>query len=148
MSDGTSTGMQTEWLVEPPARARVIDTGAARWWLEGDGVVGNQSYVRLVTAEHLRTGFRAAAELGGGRKVALVSETGPMSETTREARDLLAGDEAAAVFCALAVLVRSPVARTIMSFFVRFSSPPFPVRVFTDPDEARAWARQQAGARG
>jgi hypothetical protein len=148
VGDGSSAPARDDWLVAPPADARVIDTGGARWWLDGDGVVHNQSYVRVVTPDHLRAGFRAAAEFGAGKKVALVAESGPLSETSREARDLLASEEAAAVFCAIAVLVRSPVARTIMNFFVRFSSPPFPVRMFTAPNEARAWAREQVRAFG
>ncbi|MFO0554007.1 MAG: hypothetical protein U0271_36845 [Polyangiaceae bacterium] len=139
MDEGTS-GM---WLVSPPPGARIIDTGAARWWLEGPYVC-NQSYVELVTADHLRAGFRAAQELSGGRRVPLVAESGPLSGANREARDLLAGPEAAAVFSAMGVLVRSPVARTIMNLFVRLQSPPFPLRVFTDPTAARDWARQRA----
>ena len=59
---------------------------------------------------------------------------------------MLAGPEAAETYLAMAVLVRSPVARVIMNFFARFSAPPFPVRVFTDVDEARAWAAAQVRA--
>lgn len=135
-------GVET-WLVVPPGGARVVDSGAARWWAEGNGVVCNQSYLRLVTPEHLRAGFAVVRELSNGSKIALVAESGPLSETTREARRLLAGPEAAAIFSAMAVVVRSPVARTIMSFFVRFSTPPFPVKVFTSAEEARAWAATQ-----
>lgn len=131
------------WLLCPPTGAHIVDSGAARWWAEAGGLVCNQSYVRHVTVEHLRAGFQAARALADGRRVALVAESGPLSETTREARQELAGAEAASVFCAMAVLVRSPVARTIMNFFVRFSSPPFPVRVFSTASDARAWAARQ-----
>lgn len=131
-------------LLEPPSGADVRDSGAALWWWCGDGIVCNQAYERRVTTEHLRAGFAICRELGGGEPVVLVSEAGPLGETTREARDLLAGPEAAAIYRAMAVVVRSPVARAIMSFFVRFSSPPFPVRVFNDVQEALDWARDQA----
>ena len=140
-------GHGESWLVVPPPGARVVDTGAARWWSEGEGLVCNQSYVATVTAEHLRAGFRVAREMGEGRKVALVAESGPLSQATRESRVVLAGPESAAVFAAMAVVVRSPVARAIMNFFVRLSSPPFPLRMFTSPDDARAWARSELAAR-
>jgi hypothetical protein len=41
----------------------------------------------------------------------------------------------------MAVVARSPVARTLMKFFTRLSSPPFPVAVFATANEARGWAR-------
>jgi len=129
------------WLLVPPEGARIIDTGAARWWID-DGIVFNQSSVAgSVTAGHIRAGFEATKQLSGGRRCPLVAEAGPLADSTREARDLLAGPEAAAVYCAMGVLVNSPVARTIMNLFVRISSPPFEVRVFTSADEARDWAR-------
>lgn len=136
-------GHGDRWLVVPPPGARVVDTGAARWWSEGGGLVCNQSYVATVTAEHLRSGFQVAREMGEGEKVVLVAESGPLSQATRESRALLAGPESAAVFAAMAVVVRSPVARAIMNFFVRLSSPPFPLRMFTSADDARAWARAE-----
>jgi hypothetical protein len=130
------------WLLVPPEGARIIDTGAARWWIE-DGVIFNQSYIAgSVTGDHIRAGFAASRELGGGRRRPLLAEAGPLADSTREARDLLAGPEAAAVFSGMGVLVDSPVARTIMNLFIRVSSPPFEVRMFTSADEARAWARK------
>lgn len=132
------------FVLVPPEGARVIDTGAARWWSEG-AYLCNQSYVDgRVTVEHLRAGFEAARELSGGARVPLIAEAGPMTGATRDARDALAGPEAAARFRAMAVIVGSPVTRTLMNLFVRLSSPPFPVRMFSDPTEARAWASEQA----
>ncbi len=129
------------WLLRPPLGATLIDTGAARWWIEPSGVVCNQSYIDgAVTVDHLRAGFQATLELTGGKRAPLAAEAGPLSSTTREARDLLAGDEACAVYTAMAVVVASPVARTIMNFFVRFSKPRLPVRVFTSADQALDWA--------
>ncbi|MFO0713038.1 MAG: hypothetical protein U0353_24500 [Sandaracinus sp.] len=138
------------FVLAPPEGARIIDTGAARWWSEGDWVC-NQSYVEGVTAEQIRAGMRAALELSGGRKVPLLAESGPMSRSTREAREVLAGPEAAAVFSAFGFVVRSPVARTIISLFVRISGPSVPVKMFGDADSARAWARawtEERRARG
>lgn len=138
----TNSPYEHRWLLHPPPGARLIDTGAARWWVDPCGVVCNQSYIDgVVTAEHLRAGFRAALELTGGGRAPLAAEAGPLSSATREARDLLAGPETAAVFTAMAVVVTSPVARTVMNFFVRFSKPSVPVRVFTAPDQALDWAR-------
>jgi hypothetical protein len=140
MDHSSATGAALAHLLRPAAGARVIDTGAARWWLDPSGVVCNHSYADHVSAQHIRDGLRAAVELSGGRRIPLVAEAGPFGGSDREARDLLAGPEAAAVYTAMAVVVRSPVARTLMNFFVRFARPPFPVQVFTSPSEAIAWA--------
>ena len=130
-------------LLTPPSGVDPTDSGAALWWRHADGIVCNRSYAARVTPEHLRKGFAISRELGHGRKVVLVSEAGPLAGTSREARDLLAGPEACATYLAMAVLVRSPVARTIMNFFMRFSSPPFEVRIFTHPPDAIAWAEER-----
>lgn len=131
------------WLLVPPEGARIIDTGAARWWIE-DGVVCSQTYFPgSVNEEQVRAGFEATRQLGGGRPCPLLAEAGPQSNgSTREARDLLAGSEAAAVYRGMGVMVNSPVARTLMNLFVRVSPPPFAVRMFTSVDEARAWAKK------
>jgi hypothetical protein len=129
------------WLLVPPEGAHIVDTGVAQWWIE-DGVVCTRNYTAgTVTADHVRAGFAAAKQLSGGRRCPMVAETGRLDGSTREARDALAGKEAAAVYLGMAVLVDSPVARTLMNLFVRVSPPPFEVRVFTAADEARAWAR-------
>jgi hypothetical protein len=135
-----SASVARAFLLHPPAGARIIDTGAARWWLDPSGVVCNHSYADHVTSQNIRDGLRAALELSGGRRAPLVAEAGPLGGSDREARDLLVGPEATAAYSAMAVVVRSPVARTLMNFFVRFSKPPFPVQVFTSPSEALAWA--------
>jgi len=135
-------GDRSDWLLVPPVGAAIVDSGGARWWFE-DGVLFNQSYIAgAVTGEHIRAGFAAARSLTGGRRAPLLAEAGPLQESTREARDLLASAEAAEIYTVMGVLVRSVVARTIMNLFVRLASPPFEVRVFSDAASARAWALQ------
>jgi len=130
------------WLLVPPPGARIIDTGAARWWIE-DGIVCSQTYLPgSVTVEQVRAGFEAARQLGGGQRCPLLAEAGAQANgSTRDARDLLAGPEGAAAYRGMGVMVGSPVARTLMNLFIRISPPPFEVRVFTSADAARTWAK-------
>lgn len=129
------------WLLRPPAGTRVVESAVSRWWLEDGVVCSQQSGREPITADVIRAGFRTALSLTGGRCAPLLAEGRNSSASTREARDLMSSEEAAAVYCAMGVLVGSPVARTLMNFFMRFSSPPYPVRCFSSPEEARAWAR-------
>lgn len=138
MSDGRRA---YEWSLVPGEGAEVIDTGVARWWIEG-GVLCSQNYAdTTITADHVRAGFAAAVRLSGARAAPLIAEGAHQTLATHEARALLAGPEAAAHYTAMAVVARSPVARTLMKFFTRLSSPPFPVAVCATADEARGWAR-------
>ena len=132
-----------KWALRPPSGAEIIDTGAARWWAEGPRTVCNQSYTTKVTPDNLRAGFQACGDLSEDLPIVLIAESGPLAETTREARLLLAGSEAAAVYGAMAVVVSSPVAAVIMRFFVRFARPPFTVQVFSSAEAARGWAAEE-----
>ena len=131
------------WSLTPPTDAEVIDTGAARWWLDGFRIICNQSYTRKVTPENLRAGLETCRALSPDLPIVLIADSGPLAETTHEARKLLASAEAAQVYGAMAVLVRNPVAAVVMNFFARIMRPPFTVSVFRSPDAARAWAAAQ-----
>lgn len=43
---------------------------------------------------------------------------------------------------AVAVVTDSQVMRVLVNFFLRFSKPPYPVRIFRDLDEAVDWAKR------
>lgn len=143
----TDTGRAYAWSLVPGEGAEVIDTGVARWWIE-EGVLCSQNYAdATITADHVRAGFAAAVRLSGARAAPLIAEGAHQTLATHEARALLAGAEAVAHYTAMAVVARSPVARTLMKFFTRLSSPPFPVAVFATADEARGWARGHRSTR-
>jgi len=129
------------YFPQPTPGTRVIETGGARWWRKGD-LIFNQAYAELVTGDHIRDGPRCSLELAAGRRIPTVSEAGPLSGATREARELLAGP-AGAEALAIAVLVASPVARVVINVFMRLMSPRIPVRLFGDVAAARAWALEQ-----
>lgn len=44
-----------------------------------------------------------------------------------------------AVTTQVALVAKSPVERMIANFFLGLNKPQVPVRMFTDPDKARAW---------
>jgi hypothetical protein len=56
-----------------------------------------------------------------------------------------AGPEAAAVTSKLAMLVGSPVSRMLVNVLIGLWKPPYPTRLFTDEDEARAWLLEDHG---
>jgi hypothetical protein len=132
-------------LPPPEPGARVLDTGLVRFWRGSDGVIYDETYMEgRVEGEHMRKGLDAIAELGGGRPHPLLACADRMGSASKEARDLLAGPEAAKLISAMAVIVTSPVARLVLNFFMRVSAPPYPLRLFATLPEAQAWARTYA----
>lgn len=129
--------------MEPEPGARVLDTGAARFWLGEDGVMYNQALVDgEVGRRDLERGFAAILELTGGQPAVLVAEAGSMSSTTHEAREYMASPEAGRAIAAMAVVVTSPVARVIMKLFLAWAPPPYSAKLFASVDAAREWARE------
>ena len=139
---------ETTWPfgMEPPPGVTVIDTRAARFWRDDDGIVYNQNLVDgVVGQQELSRGLAAVRELTGGHPAVLIAYGGSMSAATREAREYMAGPEADATIAAMGVIVTSPVVRVIMTFFLRWSSPPYETRLHASIDEARLWARGLVG---
>jgi hypothetical protein len=112
-----------------------------------DGVLYDDTYmVGRVEGEHMRKGLDAIRELTRGRRAPLVAVANRMGSASREARDLLAGPEAAQMISGMAVVVTSPVVRAVLRFFMLVSSPSYPVALFATIDEARRWARARVAS--
>jgi hypothetical protein len=80
-------------------------------------------------------------KLGSGVRRPLVADIRGSRSVTREARAYLAGDAMAEVASKIALVVGSSLSRAIGSFWLTFSRPRMPVKVFTSPEEALVWAR-------
>ena len=61
-----------------------------------------------------------------------------VKEVTREARSYFS-QEAGDDLTAIAVLVNNPVTRMMVNFFMKFNQPKYPIRFFTNSDEAIVW---------
>ena len=61
-----------------------------------------------------------------------------IKSTTREAREYSTG---AKYTPAVALLIASPISRILGNFFINYSQPPYPTRLFTSEDEALDWLK-------
>ncbi len=93
------------------------------------------------TLDEAREVVAAVAKIGKGKKRPVLADARGVNSATREARRYYAGEEAAKVAGAAAVLVGSPISRMIASFFVSINRPDFPVRLFTSESEAMEWLK-------
>jgi hypothetical protein len=65
-----------------------------------------------------------------------------MRSATREARQLAAGEDIAAITSRMAILVGNPVTGLLGNFFLKVTSPKYPTRLFNDEAPARAWLQE------
>lgn len=121
----------------------VIVTPIERIWLGQDGILravlnpGAHS-----TIEHARTAVAAFQKLGAGKKRPLLVDLREVGSVTREAREYFAGEASEPLVHACALLVKSAVSRIIGNFFIGLNrSKFFPVKLFTDEEEAVEWLR-------
>ena len=112
------------------------------------GYIGEDGIARVVflpnavvTLEAAKEHFAACVESAQGRRVPVLGHVEGIKSVDREARQYFAGEEASRVTRASAILVGSPVARVVGSFFVGLNKPSFPVRLFTSESEAIEWLK-------
>ena len=115
---------------------------AARLWLGDDGIVriiwgpGAE-----VTLEDARESMAAYLKINEGRKRPLLVDTKTMKSLARGARQFYAGEEAAQVASAVALIVDTPVSKVLGNFYLGISNPLLPTRLFTSEDEALQWLK-------
>lgn len=84
--------------------------------------------------------LRAQRELSPRFALVLVDARGVVS-MTRKALGTAAHEHEQDSTAAVALLVNNPVSVMLANFFIRYSRPPFPARLFREPDAARIWLR-------
>jgi hypothetical protein len=111
-------------------------------WLDKSGIL----YVREApgtetTLDDAKDLVVVMRKLAGGVRRPMVANISESKSVTRDARAYLAGDEMFATVNAIALVVGSPLARALGSFYITFNRPKFSVRLFGSEAEAMAWAK-------
>lgn len=93
-----------------------------------------------IDRDEAEASVHAARQLSNQPRPALV-DLSNLKGMTREARVYYAGPETAKGRSALALLIKSPVARVFGNFFMGLNKTTVPTRLFTSEPEAIAWLR-------
>ncbi len=135
-------------LARPPPDAELlarmrIETNAQILWLGDDWILHSRAIpgaeMQLADAQEMIHKLIAAS--GGIRRPGCIDLTG-LKSISRDARNYYAGPEPAVVECAVALVVRSPMARAIGNFFLGLNATTVPARLFTSEPPALEWLRQ------
>jgi hypothetical protein len=114
----------------------------ARLWLGEDGIVRIIHVSGAeVTLEDARETMAAYLKLNQGKRCPLFVDTKTMKSMSRETRKYYAGEEAAKVASAAAIIVGTPVSRVLGNFYLGLSNPHLPSRLFSSEEEALEWLK-------
>ena len=112
------------------------------FWDSKNEIVWCEVFADLLLEDQARENIdaqeRLCASMNKEQSRVLVDMT-ELTKTSKEVRDYFANERTAAVQCATALLIRSPVSRVIGTFFMGLNKPISPTRLFTDPQEAIQW---------
>jgi hypothetical protein len=106
-----------------------------------DGILFGEYLVDKVDLEGatLATNFRK--EITQNEAYPAFVDVSLVKEVSREARSFFA-QEAGEDLKAIAVVVRNPVTRMMVNFFMKFNQPGYPIKFFTKDQEALEWLQQ------
>jgi hypothetical protein len=114
----------------------------AKLWMGDDGIV---RIIHIpgaeVTLEDAQETMAAYLKLNNGKRRPLFIDTKTMKSMTRETRQYYAGEEAAKVASAAAIVVGTPVSRVLGNFYIGLSNPRLPSRLFSSENEALEWLK-------
>lgn len=83
--------------------------------------------------------LEAINTLAKGKRVPVLVDIRQSKGVSQKCRAYFAGDEAAQIQSACALLIESPLSKLIGNFFIGFNKTKFPTKLFTDESSARAW---------
>lgn len=129
----------------PPKNARLIEWPTSTMWFDVDGILYSvpkpnapQPQTRQESMEQMEL-FR---KIIGGKKTCMITKTSNASRPPKkEDRDWIA-KELESVVKAMAIVSASPLSRMVANLFFGFKPPTYPVKFFSNENDAREWIKQ------
>ena len=131
-------------LLEIPKEEKVYDLPSSTVWFDGSGILYSVSkpQSRERTIEEIHDETQKLRDIIGNRKVCIIVESAGRNQVIpKEQRDAIA-EEMKSVTRALAIISPSPLSRMVANLFFSFRPPLYPMKLFSQPEEAREWIAQ------
>ena len=125
--------------LQPPKDAKVIKTRSGVTWLNEDKIIISRMNkgVKIQLAEAKKE-VKCVADISGDSRLPLLVDMRPVKEISGEARAYFSGAE---TYCALALLVDSPLSMLIANFFIGLNKTRMPTKLFTNETAAIKWLK-------
>jgi len=132
---------QQSLKMEPPKSAEVFDTPNSKYWFEGGILFVIAKKGPELSLENQKQQTEDFLKKLGGKKVCAVMDVTNTSPSSRETRDYNT-KILPTMFNAIAFVSKKPVGRMIAHLFLGFNPMQFPVKMFADEQDAKAWIKQ------
>ena len=116
------------------AKFRVYRTSAGYIRLDYPVAAGRSG--AAITGQDACEVLQAIGSLANGRPTPVLVDARTVPSASREARQAFADST---VPSRVAVLIESPLTRTLANFYIAVSDPSVPTRMFTDLDDTHRW---------
>lgn len=127
--------------LQPPTAHKVFEIPLSTMWFDEDGIFNSVTKKdAALTKEALMVTFDFIQKNASGKKICWLGDVTNASLPTTEARDY-AGEETPKFIKALALITNSELSRMIANVFLVLKKPPYPTRLFTNVQDARAWLK-------
>ncbi len=129
---------------QPPLNSRVIPIAIGRVWKDEFGFcrirLEADTDKQMGVPEVIEMGIAAYEICGGEKHKHLIDARGVYGAVLPGAREeIRSNGKLNACRSAAAMITNSMANKLIISFFIQFNKPPYPYRVFENPEEAVTW---------
>jgi hypothetical protein len=133
-------------FMEIPKDAKVIDLTTSFLWLDEQGILYSTPKPGIeqpvLTREETLAQMAKLKELIGNKKVCMILESNSNSKPPKkEDRDFIA-EQLTEITKAMGIISTSPLSRMVANLFFGLKPPPYPVKFFSNEQDARAWIKQ------
>lgn len=132
--------------MKPPPNARIVEWPTSLMWFDEDGILYSVPKPNVVrpdpSKEETLEQMEAFRKLIGGKKTCMIAKSDNSGKAPKkEDRDWIA-KELESIVKAMAIVSASPLSRMIANLFFGFKPPSYPVKFFSNEEEARVWIKQ------
>lgn len=125
-----------------PENAKIIELPTSTLWFDESGILYSISKkVPPQTLEQTQETMAALRRHLGPEKVCMLIEVTHSTETTLEVRSY-AAEELPKIAKAIAMVSKSALGKMLANLFFRLKSQPYPVKMFDDEIDAKAWLKK------
>lgn len=128
--------------MKAPIDVETLELPTSVIWFDESGILCSVAKkVPQQTVEEAKITMIEFTKFTGGKKVCLLSDSTDAAPANKEMRDY-AAEVVPQIAKAVAVISRSAVGKMAANLFFSIKKQPYPVKMFTDENEAKKWLKQ------
>jgi hypothetical protein len=127
-------------IPQPPTDRPVFESEIASYWF-ADGILVSLSKSPQRTVENIRGNVALVKQITGGKRVPLLIYLSNSPVPDKETRKF-SKTQLPVIYSAMAMVSKPGLAKFIMNILFGLSSPPIPMKSFSDDKAAKEWLKQ------